>query len=60
MSKTSAESEEAVIDMAELGASLARRRATLAPVETPRNAGKARTASKRALLRAIEEAGGHW
>lgn len=43
---------------------LNRRRAELAAqgieVEVPRNAGKNRTPSKRALLKAIEEAGGKW
>jgi hypothetical protein len=29
-------------------------------VEVPLNSGKNRTASKRALLKAIEEAGGKW
>ncbi len=43
--------------MAELGAQLARRKAELGLADPPRNAGKRRTASKRALLKAIEEAG---
>jgi hypothetical protein len=46
--------------MAELGARLAARRAELGNPELPRNAGKNRTPSKRALLKAIEEAGGKW
>jgi hypothetical protein len=54
------ETGEPVIRMAELGARLAARRAELGNPELPRNAGKARTASKRALLKAIEEAGGKW
>ena len=49
-----------VVDMAELGARLAARKAELGGVELPRNAGQNRTASKRALLRAIERAGGKW
>lgn len=36
------------------------RRAELVEVDMPRNSGKRRTASKRALLKAIEEAGGKW
>jgi len=32
----------------------------LSEIETPRNSGKRRTASKRALLKAIEEDGGKW
>jgi hypothetical protein len=46
--------------MAELGARLAARRAELGNPELPRNAGQNRTPSKRALLKAIEEAGGKW
>jgi hypothetical protein len=37
-----------------------RRRAELGEVIVPRNTGKRRTASKRALLKAIEDAGGKW
>lgn len=59
-SKTSSTEGEPVIDMAELGARLARRKAELGLPELPRNSGRNRTASKRALLRAIEEIGGKW
>ena len=59
-SKTSSTETETVIDMAELGARLARRKAELGLPDLPRNSGKNRTASKRALLKAIEEAGGKW
>ncbi len=60
-SKTSkAEVELPVIDMAELGARIARRKAELGLPDLPRNAGANRTASKKALLKAIEEAGGKW
>lgn len=60
-SRTSkAEAGEPVIRMTELGARLAARRAELGIPELPRNAGKNRTASKRALLKAIEDAGGEW
>lgn len=48
------------ISMAELGARLAKRKAELGLPELPRNSGKRRTASKRALLKAIEEVGGKW
>jgi hypothetical protein len=51
---------EQVIDMAEFGRELARRRAELGNPELPRNSGKRRTASKRALLKAVEKAGGRW
>ena len=60
-SKTSkVEASEPVIRMVELGARLAARRRELGIAELPRNAGKNRTASKRALLKAIEDAGGKW
>jgi hypothetical protein len=39
---------------------LIRRRAELGGIEVPRNSGIRRTPSKRALLKAIEEAGGKW
>jgi len=54
------------IDMAELGARLAARRAELGLTDDAelcrklRNAGNNRTESKRALLKAIEDAGGKW
>lgn len=43
-----------------LGRRIAARKATLGLPDPPRNAGKARTPSKRALLKAIEEPGGKW
>ena len=43
-----------------LGARITRRRAELGELEIPRNAGTRRTESKRALLKAIEDAGGKW
>jgi hypothetical protein len=48
------------IPFAEFAADVARRQAEFGPVEAPRNAGNRRTESKRALLRAIEDAGGKW
>jgi hypothetical protein len=56
------ESDQPVIDMAELGARIARRRAELGitDADLPRNSGKRRTASKKALLKAIKDAGGEW
>ena len=59
MSKADAD-EAKIIDMAELGARLAARRAALGNLDLPRNAGNRRTPSKRALLKAIEDAGGKW
>lgn len=41
-------------------ADIARRREAAGNPELPRNSGKRRTPSKRALLKAIEEAGGKW
>jgi hypothetical protein len=49
-----------VISMAELGERIARRRAQLDELPVPRNFGERRTASKLALLKAIEDAGGKW
>lgn len=39
---------------------IARRREAAGNPELPRNSGQRRTASKRALLKAIEDAGGKW
>ena len=39
---------------------LTRRRAELGEIDIPRNSGERRTPGKRALLKAIEEAGGKW
>ena len=58
-SKTS-ETDPPVIDMAEFGRALEARRAELGNPDVPRNSGKRRTASKKALLAAIEKAGGRW
>jgi hypothetical protein len=46
--------------MADLGARLAARKAELGQSDLPRNSGNRRTASKKALLKAIEDAGGKW
>ncbi len=48
------------IDMAEFGRALAARRHALGNPDLPRNSGARRTPSKRALLKAVEEAGGKW
>ena len=48
------------IPFAEFSADVARRQAEFGPIVAPRNAGNRRTESKRALLKAIEEAGGKW
>ena len=48
------------VDFAAFSKELAARRAELGNPEMPRNAGKNRTPSKRALLGAIEDLGGKW
>lgn len=48
------------IALAEFGRRIAARKAELGLPDPPRNAGKNRTPSKRALLKAIEESGGKW
>jgi hypothetical protein len=58
-SKTSKGRPKAV-PLAELAADIARRREAAGVGDLPRNSGKRRTPSKRALLKAIEEAGGKW
>lgn len=60
MASTTSPPDPPVIDMAEFGRTLARRRAELGEPEAPRNSGARRTHSKRALLKAIEDAGGRW
>ena len=59
---SSAESLDAqpVIDMAAFGRELLRRPPAAGEPGMPRNSGNRRTAGKRALLKAIEEAGGKW
>jgi hypothetical protein len=49
-----------VITHEEFAARLFARRAELGHPELPRNSGNRRTASKRALLKAIEGLGGKW
>lgn len=48
------------ITLEALAADIDRRRAEAGVTDLPRNSGKRRTASKRALLAAIEAAGGKW
>ena len=59
-SETSKAEDEEVVDMAMFGRELRRRQAAAGPIAMPRNSGKRRTKSKRALLKAIKEAGGKW
>lgn len=46
--------------MGEFGRRIVARKAKLGLPDPPRNTGKNRTPSKRALLKAIEELGGKW
>ena len=55
-----AEEPQVVIRMVDVGARVAARKAELGLPDLPRNAGQNRTASKRALLKAIEDLGGKW
>ena len=50
------------ITLEELGRKIARRRAELGITDAvmPRNSGTRRTESKKALLKAIKDAGGNW
>jgi hypothetical protein len=66
-SKTLRAETETVIDMAELGARVAKRKGALGIVDAAdprivkaRNSGERRTESKKALLKAIKDAGGTW
>ena len=59
-SKTYPDWPGVILDHADYAAALARRRAELGEPEAPRNSGRRRTPSKRALLKAIEAAGGEW
>jgi hypothetical protein len=60
-SKTSKSNDiEPVIEMAELGARVAKRLAALGKAAPLRNSGQRRTVSKKALLKAIKTAGGNW
>ena len=66
-SKTSRADTDTVIDMAELGARVAKRKAQLGIIDPAdpslvkgRNSGERRTESKKALLKAIKDAGGKW
>lgn len=63
-SKTSAPDEPVWpgrrVSHADFAARLAERRTATGITDLPRNSCKRRTASKQALLKAIEEAGGEW
>ena len=52
--------KRAAVTLEALGAAADRRRQVVGEVVVPRNTGQRRSASKRALLKAIDEAGGKW
>jgi hypothetical protein len=60
MASQTSKAKGKAVPLAEFVAEIDRRRAETGITELPRNSGKRRTASKRALLKAIEEAGGTW
>ena len=51
---------EPILTLEEFGAEVARRQAKLGDTTLPRNTGPRRSASKKALLKAIEAVGGKW
>jgi hypothetical protein len=59
-SKTEANWTGRRVSFPDLAARIARRKIELGNPELPRNSGKQRTESKKALLKAIEAAGGKW
>ncbi|UIJ44617.1 hypothetical protein LZK98_16360 [Sphingomonas cannabina] len=60
MSTASPPSRPEPVTFEEFAADIARRRAATGEPEMPRNSGKRRTPSKKALLAAIEAVGGKW
>lgn len=60
MTTASKRSRPEAVSFEDFAADIARRREAAGNPDLPRNSGKRRTLSKRALLKAIEEAGGRW
>jgi hypothetical protein len=60
MASTSSRPNHPAVSLEAFGQEVLARRAAASNPEMPRNAGANRTASKKALLRAIEDAGGKW
>jgi hypothetical protein len=60
VSQTSNPKTKRPILVAEFVARIERRRQEMGIADLPRNSGKNRTESKKALLKAIEELGGKW
>ena len=49
-----------LVTLEDFGRDVMRRRAETGITDLPRNSGKRRTESKKALLKAIEDVGGNW
>lgn len=60
MALQTSKAKPASIPFAEFAADIERRRLETGVTDLPRNSGKRRTESKKALLAAIEAAGGKW
>lgn len=60
MSTASPGSKPTTVKFEDFARDIARRREAAGNPDLPRNSGKRRTASKRALLKAIKDAGGEW
>ncbi len=60
MASTPSKADLPIPTLEEWAAEVARRRVRYGNPVVPRNSGKNRTASKKALLKAIEAAGGKW
>lgn len=60
MASTFSRADGAPVPLEEFGREVLRRRAAAGDPPIPRNSGKRRTASKKALLKAIDAAGGKW
>ncbi len=60
MASAKFKAEPAIVTLEAFAADVAARRERAGNPDMPRNSGLRRTASKQALLKAIEEAGGRW
>lgn len=60
MTTASRTSKDKAVAFDDFARDIARRRAETGQPDLPRNSGKRRTASKKALLEAVEQAGGRW
>jgi len=60
MASTRSKPDTKIVTLEEFGRDVARRIESAGEPQIPRNNGTRRTASKRALLKAIEQTGGKW